>query len=860
MLAWLAGGADLEDIHGDLDEAYAYDRTKSPKWKADLHYWRQVLSLLFSYALRRRKRAASFSPYTSSHSMAMFRNYFKIAFRNFAKHKLFTTLNIFGLALGMSICLIALTVIVTLSLLDEFHENKHRVYQVNTYLGDGVDGANYSSTFYATGDHLRDNYPFVEEIVNISSDFRPVVNHHGHEIPFSGYFADRAFFEVFSFNLISGHPSAVLKDPFSVVLTEKTARKLFREDNPIGKTLETDLGVFHVTGVMENPCQTHFFFDMLTSYETLTQTAAVDPKNDWKNYRNHYAYLMVEEGTQKEDLDRALSQTAQLASAFHTDKTVTLQAKEVSRLLPISWNTRNPLGASWDQGSIAFFIGIGLLMLMPAVFNHTNLSIARSLKRAKEIGIRKVVGAQKRQIKGQFLVETVVMALLALGLSFVIMVPMKNEFLDMVYFSEVLDTDLNAFQVVVFLAFAVFVGLVAGFFPAQYFARLTPTQTLKGDVLNGRNGASGFKKGLFVFQFFVSLVFIIGVGAISKQYAFVLNSNHGFESENVLTIPFYGIDKRVAMNELAGHPDVITATASSHLPGILVADRVDVTSNGQDSVSSIQVFVAADFVENMGMELIWGASAPIEHPNQSEEAVLVNEQFIKSLKVFNEQQDTLRFTLTDGTKCRIVGILKDFNYEPLSEWIEPLIMRYSLEESLFALLTVKSANIGATIAELAMIWEDVDQAAGFEATFLESEIEEAYFIVEAQLKFFSALSFLAITVSCLGLLGMVSYTTENRTKEIAVRKIMGATNFSLYYLLTKDFVQLIGLAALLAIPFSYVFYDKIFLRLLLRYGSGLGPIEVILSITFLFLVGAISIYWQTSKVAKANPATKLRYE
>ena len=273
-----------------------------------------------------------------------------------------------------------------------------------------------------------------------------------------------------------------------------------------------------------------------------------------------------------------------------------------------------------------------------------------------------------------------------------------------------------------------------------------------------------------------------------------------------------------------------------------------------------QLYVGENFIENMGMDLIWGESGSNRTSTINEELVLVNEQFMKSIAVFEKQNDSLTFALSNGTKCRIVGILKDFNFEPLNQLINPLILRYSLEESNYALLTVNSKDIKGTIDNLDAIWTGIDQKAAFEAAFLDDEIEDAYFFLVVQIKIFGFLSSLAITISCLGLLGMVSYTTENRTKEIAIRKIMGASTKSLYYTLTKDFLKLIMISALIAIPISYFFYEMLFLNVLIRYGQGLGMMEIISSITFLFLIGFSAIYWQTSKVAKANPAGNLRHE
>ncbi len=857
LLYWRVGKADVEDIIGDLEEVY-YDYLElEGAWTADLRYWYQVLSLSYSYGLRRRKAKAAYSPYYFTNYIDMFSNYFKIAIRNFSKHKLFTVINIGGLALGMCICLLALTLSVAIYRSDDFHVNRDRIYQINTYLADESMDKTYASTFHALGDHIEENYPFSESVVNIRSDFNVNILHFGSEIPVRGYMAESGFFDLFDFQLINGDPSSALEKPYSIVLTEEVADKLFRDKDPLGKTLEMEMGTFTVTGVIENPKQTHFAYEVLASYSTY-EAIAKDLENDWINYRNHYVYVMLKEGVEKGELDHALSNIEALASEFNPDKTVALESMVLTGVVP-RWNISNSIGIGWDQPSLIFFLTIGFLVLLPAIFNYTNLSIARALKRAKEIGIRKVVGAEKTQIKTQFVVETIIMALLALIGSFAIMLPLKREFLNMVWKSRVLDTEPEFYQITTYIVFAILVGLLAGLFPAQYFARLNPMQILKGEIKDGKSKITGLKKGLFVFQFFVSLVFIIGVASLARQHRYVLNENHGFDSENVLVIPFNGIDKQIALSELAKNPSISEITATSGLPGVGVGQMVEATSNDQDTIKVKQVFIDHGFVDMMDMKLAWGGDE-LEASNQTEELVLVNQQFLTSMTVFNVQKDTMRFVLPDGTHCRIAGILEDSNFEPLSEIIQPLMFRQSLENTEYALVKVGSADIQSTLVSLELAWESIDRERQFESSFLDAEIEEAYYFLRVQIKFFTVLSTLAIIISCLGLLGMVTFSTENRTKEIAVRKIMGASNSSLYVLLTRDFIKLISISALIAIPFSYVFYDKIFLYFVIRHGTGLGIVEVLISILFLFTVGFFSIFWQTSKVARSNPATKLRYE
>lgn len=857
VFEWWSKKADTEDLLGDIDEYFQYNVDEKGKLKAQIIYFKQVISLSFSYALKKRKRSASYSNYYSRNSFAMIQNYFKIAVRNFSKHKLFTSINIFGLALGMSIYLLALTIATSIFRFDEFHENKERVFQVNTdFEEDGL----FASTFNAVGYQIQDQYPFVEEVVKIKEGFSPEIKHRGNLLNFNGYFADPSFFDVFSFPLISGNSSTALSEPFSVVITQKVAETLYKDENPIGKVLETDLGSFNVTGVMDDLNQTHFYFQMLTSHQTYEQLSN-QPQlaTDWINYRDNYVYLLLKSGTTEKELNQSLSQLGTTASSFHSEQTVSFESTRLDSIVPGKLIS-NSLGIGWDYTILIVFMAIGFLILLPAIFNYTNLSMARALKRAKEIGIRKVVGAEKSQIKAQFIVETVLLTFLALIGSIFILSLIKVEFLNMLMGAESLDTSLSVELVVVFALFTLVIGILSGIFPALYFSRLNPIHTIKGEIKNGAAGISGMKKGLFVFQFFVSLVFIIGVGAIAKQYTYVFNHNHGFESDNILAVPFKSMDKQVAINELGSHKDVKSITTVSNLPGVFLPTRVDVTSNESDTLTASQVFIGDDFIENLAMDLAWGESGSSRQSTQNEELVLVNEQFLRSIAVFENQKDSLTFTLADGKRCRIVGILKDFNFEPLNELINPLIFRYSLEESNYALLTISSANISKTISDLDGIWTSIDQKAKFEATFLNEEIENAYYFIVIQIKIFGFLSALAITISCLGLLGMVSYTTENRVKEIAVRKIMGATTKSLYYTLTKDFVKMIFISALIAIPFSYLFYDILVLNVLLKYGSGLGVTEIFLSVAFLFLIGFLSIYWQTSKIANANPAGNLRYE
>jgi len=574
---WWSKKADTEDLLGDIDEYYQLNVKTKGNLSANFIYFKQVLSLSFSYALQKRKRSASFSNYYSRNSFAMIKNYFKIALRNFSKHKLFTSINIVGLALGMSISLLALSLFVTVFQFDEFHANKNRIFQINTHITAPDDKDLYGSTFNAVGEYMDEKYPFVEQVLKIKNGFNPEIKHQGNLLNFNGYFVGPTFFSVFSFQLISGNPVTALSEPFSIVLTKSAAEKLYRNENPIGKVIETESGSFNVTGVMDDLQQTHLYFEMLTSFSTYEQLNSKTKLNiDWVNYRNNYVYLLLKDKDSKSALEASLKQVSTKAEEFNPDRKIELRATQVNDILP-SWSISNALGVGWDLPTLLVFLAVGLLVLLPAVFNYTNLSIARALKRAKEIGVRKVVGAEKNQIKAQFIVETIILATLALIGSIFIFSVIKKEFVDMVIGGESLDLTLSLSLTLVFILFAITIGVLSGLFPALYFSRLNPISTLKGEVKRA-GSISGIKKGLFVFQFVLSLFFIIGVGAIGKQYIHVFSYNNGFTSDNVLSVPFQSIEKQVAINELLSHPDVKSITTSSNLPGLPLPITADITS------------------------------------------------------------------------------------------------------------------------------------------------------------------------------------------------------------------------------------------------------------------------------------------
>jgi putative ABC transport system permease protein len=860
LLKWWSKNAEIEDLLGDLEECYFDHISSKGKALAHLYYIRQVVSLLASYTLNKRRKDAKLKVYFTPTTISMIHNYTIVALRNFKRHKVFTTLNLVGLALGMSISLLAISVILAVFDLDEFHTKKDRIYQIGTIIKDDQGTRQYASTYNAMANYLASNYPFIESTVRVKSGFSPTVDHRGSEVPLDGYYADPSFLQVLDFPLLYGDPATALSKPNSIVLTQSAAALLFTIENPTGLLITTDQGDFQVTGVIVDPKQSHFYFQALTSFNTHTTANSSTPmEHDWQHFYRNYLFLMLKEGTSPTAMTSALQNAEKITAERNPELAISFVSVALTDLVP-SWNVYHSLGLDWDLYGMLFFVGIGLLVLLPAVFNYINLSLARALKRAKEIGIRKVMGAEKFQIKMQFLVETILLSLLSLIGAVLIFMLIKDQFIDMMIGGETLNISLNVITVSSFAAFAIFIGVISGIIPAYYFAQLDPIVTLKGGSPKSGTSISMLKKSLFVFQFGLSLIFMIGVGAIVHTYSYALDYNHGFDSENILVVPLHGINKEVALQELATQPQVRSISTSSNLPGVMLPTALEVLPNATDTMSIGQVFIGSGFVENLQMELAWGTTGSEQQSSFNEEVVLVNRKFMEARRIFGDTPDSLVFKTSDGRNCKIVGILKNFNFEPLNEEIAPIVFRYSLEQSNYALLTLQPTDIRSTISDLDAIWTSIDQKVPFQSYFLKDEVEKAYQYIIIQFKIFVFLSLLAITISCLGLLGMVAFNTENRTKEIAIRKILGATNKSLYIVLSKEFLKIIIVAVMFAVPFSYFFYDKLFLPMLMKNSAGLGILEVIVGVVVLLSMGLTAIYFQTSKVANTNPANSLRTE
>ena len=880
LFDWYCGHAKVNDLAGDLDELFYLNlKTKSAfisKWI----YWKQTFSLLFSYAVKRRKNQAQVSAFaSSSFSMAILNNYFKIAARNLYKHRYFSVVNVLGLAIGMSVSLLVIVLYLHLCTYDNFHANKSEIHRVTTAHHNTQREWQLAAAPFSIADDLEQGFAGVKKVARIRAGFNGDVVAGNLELPLRGFYTDPAFFEVFTFLMIKGNPKTALSKPNSVVITESTAIRVFNSSDVLGKTFELknvsskdSVALYEVTGVLADPpSNSHMAFEALVSLSTLAaehQTYTGDFKNVW-SYGNQYVYVLVDDHSvlpnlqaRLDELSKEPSKRAEAKIKFH------LQALTDIVPGPDFSTFGGSLGPEWANEGFIFFGVVCLMILLPACFNYTNISIARALKRSKEIGLRKTMGGLKNQIFFQFITETVLITSVSVLVGLVMFYFLSQEFKSMMInvsalepsfmtSAMALDFSLRWPMALAFIAFALFTGLIAGFFPALYFAGLNPIQALQGQT-HKHSSQGRIRKGLTIFQFALSFCFIIGLILFSRQYSYNLNYDLGFQRENILNVQLQGANPEQFRNQFSQLASVQHMSMSSHVLGVSTSSQLTASIDSQDSFDVHQVFADPHYINVVKLELLTGKNFPNEIW-QGEKYVIVNEEFVKKFKLGASYDALGKLVGIENKELEIIGVLKNFNYRNLRKPIGAFMIRMDPQQYRLANLSVNFTDTYEDISQMENAWKAIEPDKKFKAAFFDDEIRDSYSFYKTYVKLVGYLGILAISISLLGLLGMVVYTSETRTKEVGIRKVMGATTASITLLLSKDYLKLLMWATLFAIPFSIWLADMIFPRLQAYYVT-LNFWDVLISLAILLTMGLATIASQTFKTASTNPADTLRTE
>lgn len=809
----------------------------------------------------------------------MIRNYFVVAFRNLIRNRFFSAINIFGLAVSMTISMAIIMLVADQMMYDRHNNKRDRIFRINsrpvTNAGAERGGMDNATTPMPLRDELLENYTGFEKVVRLKRGFGNnwmEMEGKNVNIPLTGLYADPEVLEVFEFPLEYGDPETALVQPFSVVLTRKAARKLFNEENPLNQTLKVgDLGVFTVTGVLKETGQkSHIVFEGLASMSTVSTLAARNNLSgsdleNWSDFWNGWTYVLTEKGKSPEDVKENLDQvySKHIATIPNPE---TYKAKFwLQPLMDITPGQliNNAIGPSLPWIFVYFLGGLATLIMVTSCFNFTNLSIARSLTRAREIGVRKVTGAARWQIFTQFLTESIVVAFCSLLIAGALILLIKPLMLQL-NFARIFQWDLQANFAVyaVFILFALVVGVLAGIFPAAVLSGLQPVKVLKRLENVKMMSRIGLRKTIIIAQFTLSLIFILSVILLYNQLELFRVKDHGFSMSDNIVIKLNDTPVDALKTELLKYPNIKNTSASSHVPASGTTYGNGFKKNLEDPEwTNLNYFIAdEDYLNNLEVALVAGEAFKPEAGQANSNSVIINEEAVRSFQ-FASPFDAIGEEVIyqpDSSRKTIVGVVKDYNHQFLMAEISPMALMYNPDG--LNLLQVKySGDYHQAVASIEKAWKTVNPQLKIDYNDLESEIKQFYDIIFGDLvNVLGLISFLAIMISCLGLLGMATYATETKKKEISIRKVLGSTHHALVILLSKGFLTLIGIAIIIGVPLAW-FINNLWLQLIAyRTDFNLG---VILAGTGILLVlGMITIGSQTLRAAFTNPVDNLKNE
>jgi len=806
----------------------------------------------------------------------MLSNYITVALRNFRRHKGHTFINITGLAVGMATCILIMLWVQDELSFDRFHQDADHIYRLCHELTMGGSTIHTPTGSDPMAPAIQAVCPEVVAVTRIrSGDRTEVVYGNNRFFEENILYADSQFFSVFTFPLVQGDPQTALARAHSVVITRDIARKYFGDEDPLGKILQSWGDEYTVTGVIDKvPSNSHLSFDLLRSYRSLFSTEGDDVWR-WGNL-DIYTYIRVVPDARVQDLEGKISSVIDehLASQVKKEKGNSLrpylQPLTEIHLYSGSHLVQDIAARPGNLTYILLFIGIALGVLLIACANFINLTTAGSSHRMKEVGVRKTFGADHGRLTLQFLMESVLLSLAALVIALILIELALPSFNSMIQGELELAYFVHPRVIPGFVLFAILVGLVAGIYPAVSLSSMKPVAALKS-VYRPTDSRSVLRRVLVVGQYTISIALIIGTAMIYDQVNFMKNKNLGFAGDQLLVLR--GVDDLPAAaaagatlkSEMARTAGVTLASLSSVVPGentLMTNFRPE--GFDQEDMLMVAMFADESFQPTLGLELTAGRNFSPEMGSDSVDAVLINEAAARKLgwedpvgKIIN------RRISEDGRPAwqprKVVGVIKDFHYTNLHETIAPLVIICSSPQPFSYLsIRIETKDISHTLAMIRDQWERLCGEAPFDYFFMNQRFAEQYRAEERLGKIAISFSLLAIFVACLGLSGMASHAAQRRTKEIGVRKVLGATTGGIAALLTTELVKWVLIANAIAWPIAYYTMNR-WLQTF-AYRTGISPSIFLLSAALALVVAMATVSYQAVHAARANPVDSLKYE
>ena len=855
LLKLFLKGEEFHEFSDDIAEIYGQLLQSGPKWKAKSWYLFRILESLpriFMDILYWR--------------FVMLKNYLKIALRNFKRHKGYTFLNIAGFAIGMACCLIIFLYVRHETGFDTYHKDVERIYRIAQDIRTPTSNRIFAPVSPMVGPTLKADYPQIEQTTRLLTTGSRLVKRD--EVIFYEdrfMYADNELFEIFTIPFILGSPQNALSRPQTLVISETMAEKYFSGENPLGKILEINKKEYEITGVaVDSPKNTHLKYNLIASLETL---------NDWSEMSNWFStmfftYLKVKPNVNMEEFSQQVSHVADkyVGERLATSGTTYFYFLQHVPSIHLHSNINYDVEPSGNPLYVKIFSLVGLFILLIAGLNFMNLATARAANRSKEVGLRKVVGAQRLQLIGQFLGESILMAILSLGLALVLarfMISLLNNLIGLsLNFTDLLRPDI----LVILLGGACLVGVLAGLYPAFVLSSFKPATTLKR-LKSGGSRSFGLRTVLVVVQFTISVFLIIGTLSMYKQYDYMRNQDLGFEKEQKLVLPLRGgIDVEENFDTVKGifsnHSSVSGVTVSSSIPGRDFSS-FSIRLIGEEDEKKQDMFhlhFDTDFVPNYGIEMVVGRPFMKEMNTDFMGAFLINEAAVKAFG-WTSPEDALGKRLQTGYGGRvnpIIGVTKNFHFQGLQTEVEPLVMEFLPWSFSYLTISVDTLNLKETMTFVESQWKIRFPENPFESFFLDMDFNRQYKADEQAGSIFSIFTLLGLIIACLGLFGLASFTAESRTREIGIRKVLGASTQGLVVMLSKQFTKWVILANGVAWPIAYVFIDRWLKNFAYRSTIGIGIF--VFSGALALFVALLTISFQSIKAAASNPVDALKYE
>jgi putative ABC transport system permease protein len=803
----------------------------------------------------------------------MLKNYLKIAFRNLLKFKTYSLINITGLAVGVAACILILLYVKDELSFDKYNLKADRIYRV--YTAGKLTGRDLDMivTPAPLGQTFVHDFPEVVQYTRLMPNSNMLIRYKDNVFNEKRFFwADSTIFDVFTIPFIEGNPKTALNQPHTVVLTESLAKKYFGSEDPMDKIMNFEDGTaYTVRGVVKDcPVNSHFHYDIFASMASIEAG-----KNTLWIANNFYTYIVLKKGASAKALEDKIPELVKKYAGPQLYQAMGIPYEEfqkkgdsyefhLQRLTDIHLksNLDYEIEPNGDISYVYIFSIIALFILLIACINFMNLTTARSTTRSKEVGIRKVLGSNKTQLIKQFLAESILLSFIAVLVAIALVETFLPSFNDLA--AKQLETNFTSFSVIAALVVGVLIiGLIAGSYPAFFLSHYKPVKVLKGALDN--NKRSWLRSGLVVFQFAISIILFIGTLVIYSQLQYIQDKKLGFDREHVLVINrAWALDKKTKTfkDELLKDSHVISATNCNNIPGRIFGQTVFKAENAPASQQSLLAIMSADynFAKTLKLKLEDGRYFSINNPSDSL-AVVINESAVRILGLKNPVGKRIILvgpTAQQSVAYNIIGVLKDFNFESLHQKIRPLAV--FLRTGLMAYLPIRISpkDVKETVALIQNKWKRFVPDKPLEYFFLDDDFNTLYSSEQKTGQIFTVFSVLAIFIACLGLLGLAAFTAERRTKEIGIRKVLGASVPGIVFALSKEFIKWVLIANVIAWPIAYYFMNKWLEDF--AYRINMPYWVFFISAVAAMIIAVITVSSQTIKAANSNPVKSLRYE